>query len=134
MSRRRGRSRMRRERDVRLRKCADGRCRLRMHAELVFECATGRGNGLTLNRGGTMRKLALAIVLLSSCGDDAAPTGPLSPLPPPGGQQLTTMQYTVQPGAEKYFCYTFHSPKDGTRAITEVQPIEGSITHHIVLF
>ena len=79
-------------------------------------------------------KLALALALAASCGDDGPPTGPLMPLPPPGGQQLTTLQYTVQPGEEKYFCYTFHSPKDGPRGIIEVEPIEGSIVHHTVLF
>ena len=78
--------------------------------------------------------LALATALLLSCGDDAPQNGPLQPLPPPGGQQLATTPYTVNPGEEKYFCYTFHSPKDAPRGIIEVQPIAGAIVHHMVLF
>jgi hypothetical protein len=84
-----------------------------------------------------MRRIGfvLATALLSlSCGDDSSQNGPLQPLPPAGGQQLASMPYTVQPGQEKYFCYTFHSPKDAARSIIEVQPITGTIVHHAVLF
>jgi copper type II ascorbate-dependent monooxygenase-like protein len=84
-----------------------------------------------------MRRIGFALVtaLLSlSCGDDSSSqNGPLQPLPPADGQQLATLPYTVNPGEEKYFCYTFHSPKD-PRGIIAVQPIEGTIVHHMVLF
>ena len=84
-----------------------------------------------------MRRIGwiLAAALFSSCGsDDSTQNGPLQPLPPPGGQQLTTQPYTVNPGEEKYFCYTFHSPKDLQKAIVEVEPVYGSIIHHTALF
>src|SRR5215475_4813885 len=84
-----------------------------------------------------MRRIGFvfATALLSlSCGDDSSSqNGPLQPLPPADGQQLATLPYTVNPGEEKYFCYTFHSPKTPS-GIIEVQPIEGTIVHHMVLF
>lgn len=93
-----------------------------------------------------MRNLAFLAVILSACGGGGmqqqmidANTGPvvLDPPPPPGGQQLTSDQYTVPAGTEKYFCYTFHSPADGERAITKVEPIAGAngiVVHHTVVF
>jgi copper type II ascorbate-dependent monooxygenase-like protein len=77
-----------------------------------------------------MRALLLAIALVG-CATDK--TNELSPAPPPGGQQLATTAYTLQPGEEKYFCWTFHSPKQA-EAITAVQPISGKLVHHVVLF
>ena len=57
----------------------------------------------------------------------------LDPPPPEGGQQLTTAEYTVPAGEEKFFCYTFRSPAEA-RAITAVQPIQGDTEHHVALF
>jgi hypothetical protein len=69
---------------------------------------------------------------------DAAPAGadagnPFEP-PPAGGQQLVTDEYTLQPGEEKYFCYTFDSPADAAKGITAVKQLSGQLVHHVALY
>lgn len=80
-----------------------------------------------------MKRLAfLAVAMLAACTTDNGTT-PLSPPPPPNGQQLATTAYTLQPGQEKYYCWTFRSPSEA-EAITKVEPISGKLVHHLVLF
>jgi hypothetical protein len=40
--------------------------------------------------------------------------------------------YTLQPGEEKYFCYTTNLPADRDIAITKLTPTYGEGTHHIL--
>jgi Copper type II ascorbate-dependent monooxygenase, C-terminal domain len=40
--------------------------------------------------------------------------------------------YTLQPGEEKYFCYTTNLPTDRDIAITKMTPSYGIATHHIL--
>lgn len=80
----------------------------------------------------TNRLAIFAAVTLAACATNSS-TAQLSPAPPPGGQQLASTPYTLQPGQEKYFCWTFRSP-DQLEAITKVQPISGKLVHHLVLF
>ncbi|MFO0624079.1 MAG: hypothetical protein U0325_00565 [Polyangiales bacterium] len=78
----------------------------------------------------------LAVVLLSCSGatppSDAAVEAGLGP-PPAGGQQLASDPYTLQPGQERYYCYTFRSPNRET-AVTAVQALSGQLVHHVALF
>lgn len=94
---------------------------------------------------GKVSVLALSIAVttaIAACGDsggddsggapDAGP-GYLDPPPPANGQQLTTLEYTLQPGEEKYLCYTFYAPNERDVGIVEVQPIDGQLVHHKLL-
>jgi hypothetical protein len=45
---------------------------------------------------------------------------------------LVSEAYTLQPGEEKYFCYTMHLPADQDIAITKFTPTYGLGTHHIL--
>lgn len=80
----------------------------------------------------------LCVALVSGCSSETegTPASPyaLDPPPPSGGQQLATTTYSLDPGQEKYLCWTFQSPEDAERAITEVEPIVGDLVHHIALF
>ncbi len=92
--------------------------------------------------------LLLSLALTAACTDggtaaspDAAPVAPdaaapvvIDPPPPAGGYQLTTDEYTVEPGQERYLCYTFYSPADREIAITKVEPVNGVSVHHVALF
>jgi len=40
--------------------------------------------------------------------------------------------YMLQPGEEKYFCYTTNLPVDRDIAITKLTPTYGDGTHHIL--
>lgn len=99
----------------------------------------------------TWHRLILAsLPAFWACGSDPAPgplgyQGPteitlpdgkqiLDPPPPANGQQLTSERFTLAAGEEKYFCYTFRSPADGVRAITEITPIATGVVHHEVIF
>jgi hypothetical protein len=44
---------------------------------------------------------------------------------------FTTDTYSLQPGDEKYFCYTTNLPADRDIAITKLTPTYGNGTHHI---
>jgi len=44
---------------------------------------------------------------------------------------FVTDNYTLQPGEEKYFCYTGNLPDDRDIAITKLTPTYGNGTHHI---
>lgn len=43
-----------------------------------------------------------------------------------------TAKYTLQPGEEKYLCYTVNLPADRDLAITKMTPTYGVSTHHIL--
>ena len=45
---------------------------------------------------------------------------------------LVSTPYTLQPGEEKYFCYTMRLPADRDVAITKITPKYGVGTHHIL--
>lgn len=45
---------------------------------------------------------------------------------------LVSTPYTLQPGEEKYFCYTMRLPADRDVAITKITPTYGVGTHHIL--
>jgi hypothetical protein len=45
---------------------------------------------------------------------------------------LKSSPYTLQPGEEKYFCYTARLPKDRDVAIKRITPTYGKGTHHIL--
>ncbi|CAN5892163.1 hypothetical protein BH11MYX2_BH11MYX2_24310 [soil metagenome] len=86
-----------------------------------------------------------ASLVVSACGTNGSPTGddgddgsgsaevPLLPAPPEGGQQLATTTITLQPGDEKYWCYTFYSPDDSV-GITHITTISKEGVHHMGLF
>ncbi len=79
-----------------------------------------------------MRLLVLAILTCAAaCGttDESSPFDP----PPPGGQQLASLPYTLAGGEEKYFCYSTYSPEEA-KAVTEVQPMAGTVVHHTAIF
>ena len=45
---------------------------------------------------------------------------------------LVSQPYTLQPGEEKYFCYTMNLPADKDIALTKITPTYGEGTHHIL--
>lgn len=59
--------------------------------------------------------------------------GQVFPTPPDGGQQLLMTDYTLQPGEERYYCWTFTSP-DHEVGVTAVDNIAGKLVHHVALF
>ena len=77
-------------------------------------------------------KLLIAVCMFAAaCAADS--NGGLDPAPDPGGQQLVTDTYKLQPGEEKYMCYQFYSPDDKV-AITKVETISMPGIHHMVVF
>lgn len=64
----------------------------------------------------------LAISVLASCGDDAGTVREF---------RMESLEYTLQPGEEQYYCYTFRLPTDGEHVITAIEPEYGISTHHI---
>ena len=52
--------------------------------------------------------------------------------PPDTPHSDVTAAYTLQPGDEKYFCYTINLPADRDIAITKMTPKYGIGTHHIL--
>jgi hypothetical protein len=46
--------------------------------------------------------------------------------------ELRTQSYTLQPGAEKYFCYAMNMPDDDATSIVKLAPQYGRGTHHII--
>jgi hypothetical protein len=71
-----------------------------------------------------MRHSLLLLVVLFGCASEAD-----------DGQHIDIVStpYTLQPGEEKYFCYTMHLPKDRDIAITKLTPTYGAATHHILV-
>jgi hypothetical protein len=73
--------------------------------------------------------LAVSTSLLLGCGDDPAASQP----PQADEQDLVTQAFTLDPGQERYLCYTFRSPSE-KKAIVRVEPIQGASVHHVALF
>lgn len=73
---------------------------------------------------------ALSLAVLSSCAskDDA------TTVPTNNGFQFDTLSYTLQPGEEKYFCYTMTLPTDKDSVITEFAPQYGKAVHHFAFY
>jgi hypothetical protein len=46
---------------------------------------------------------------------------------------VVSAPYTLQPGEEKYFCYTMRLPADRDIAMTKFTPTYGEATHHILV-
>lgn len=69
-----------------------------------------------------MRTSLLLVVLLGCSSSDDA------------GDDHVDLEakYTLQPGEEKYFCYTMRLPADRDVAITKVTPTYGVGTHHVL--
>ena len=80
-------------------------------------------------------RFGLALVVASALGacTSSGSDGALNPGPPPGGQQLATPSYHLEPGEEKYMCYQFYSPADAV-AVTHVDTITMPGIHHIALY
>lgn len=78
-------------------------------------------------------RFGLALVVASALGACTSSSNALEPGPPPGGQQLVTPSYHLEPGEEKYMCYQFYSPADAV-AITHVDTISEPGIHHLALF
>ena len=73
--------------------------------------------------------LALAFPLLAACGGSGDST-PAVEEPSGPTLRIDSDSYTLQPGEEKYFCYASHLPAKTT--ITEIMPVYGQGTHHIL--
>jgi len=79
-----------------------------------------------------MREALLALPLLGCMSSSSSPPPPPDP-DPTSHVDLVSDPYTVQPGEEKYFCYTMHLPDDLDVAITKLTPTYGAATHHILV-
>src|SRR5690242_14928876 len=71
-----------------------------------------------------MRRMLLLLVFTGCAGSSDEPSNSIN---------LESMPYTLQPGEEKYFCYTTHLPADRDVAITKLTPTYGVGTHHILV-
>ena len=71
-----------------------------------------------------MRNSLLLVVLLSGCASSSEETS--------DHVDLVSTPYTLQPGEEKYFCYTMRLPADRDVAMTKFTPKYGKGTHHIL--
>lgn len=69
---------------------------------------------------------ALLVVVLAGCASEAAQEPTLH-------VDLVSDPYTLQPGDEKYFCYTLTLPADKDIALTKMTPTYGAGTHHILV-
>lgn len=72
----------------------------------------------------------LSIPPLAGCSSDAET---LQSAPQADIQELTTETYSLDPGQEKYLCYTFRSPAE-KKAIIHIEPVQGETVHHVALF
>ena len=70
-----------------------------------------------------MRKQLLLALVLSGCAGSEETADHVD---------LVSVPYTLQPGEEKYFCYTTRLPADRDVAITKITPKYGVGTHHIL--
>lgn len=70
-----------------------------------------------------MRHSLLLLVVLFGCASED------------DGQHIDIVStpYTLQPGEEKYFCYTVNLPADRDIALTKLTPTYGEATHHILV-
>ncbi len=75
--------------------------------------------------------VAIVIAMLTGCGGNA------------GGKMMTAddgqphvdpaLKYMLQPGEEKFLCFSMNMPKDREVVITKVVPSYGAGTHHILM-
>src|SRR5688572_29451584 len=70
-----------------------------------------------------MRALPLLFLLVGCASSDE----------PQDHVDLVSAPYTLQPGEEKYFCYTMRLPVDREIALTKFTPQYGLGTHHILV-
>jgi hypothetical protein len=79
-----------------------------------------------------IRDRALLLPLLLACA--AAPlVGCTSSTADVPHIDFVSDTYMLQPGEEKYFCYTINLPADRDIAITKLTPTYGAATHHILV-
>ena len=77
-------------------------------------------------RAGLLSVLAIyPVTLLIGCMSSSSPDTP--------HVDFASLTYTLQPGEEKYFCYTTNLPADRDLAITRLTPTYGAGTHHILV-
>ncbi len=79
------------------------------------------------------RVVFTSIVLAMVCGacgsSESAPAASTS-----SEVKFTTLPYTLDPGSEKYFCYTMTLPNDRETLVTELTPTYGKATHHFGMY
>lgn len=69
-------------------------------------------------------RTSLLLVVLLGCTSSSEKAG--------DHVDLESTPYTLQPGEEKYFCYTIRLPADRDVAITKMTPKYGAGTHHLL--
>jgi hypothetical protein len=79
-----------------------------------------------------MRTALLLMVVSIGCGSDSQAPAP-DAADADQHVDLVSDPYTLQPGDEKYFCYTMTLPADKDLAITKLTPTYGAGTHHILV-
>ena len=72
-----------------------------------------------------MRSYLLLLVLVGCSSSEDADSG--------DHLDVVSTPYTLQPGEEKYFCYTARLPADRDVVITKLSPTYGKATHHILV-
>lgn len=90
-------------------------------------------NAMTIHSMGVLEPksgVILCALFLAGCADE--PGGPPATLKA-DTQDLETGTYVLDPGQEKYLCYTFRSP-DVPKAIVRVEPVQNATVHHVALF
>lgn len=72
-------------------------------------------------------------LLAPACASKDSTTTPANTNP---GDKLRheTTTYTLQPGEEKYFCYTMNLPADKETVVTEFAPEYGKAVHHFAYY
>ena len=94
-------------------------------------------NRMEAKMKGTYRCIAVtlwtsvALSLTAGCGAADA-DGAEPPTVDDSNLELRTQPYTLQPGEEKYLCYTMYLPDAEETAIVKLRPQYGRGTHHII--
>ncbi|MCS6899114.1 MAG: hypothetical protein RMJ98_04365 [Myxococcales bacterium] len=76
-----------------------------------------------------------ALALAHGCSaeeESPPPSPPRTPPLDPGEIELKSSPFTLQPGEEKYYCYTMRLPENTDTVVTRLRPIYGQGTHHIL--
>lgn len=104
---------------------------------VVLAACDGGANDAPVDHDTTSANDTTSASDTTSPGDDTSAPEDVAeqvfPPPPEGGQQLLSEPYTLQPGEEKYFCYTFTSPSSEV-GVVAVDNIAGKLVHHVALF
>lgn len=77
----------------------------------------------------TRSGIALAMVVMTGCGGSDEAGGSVSETDP-NVIALKTNTYTLEPGQEKYMCYTMNLPEDRNISVYEIAPVYGKGVHH----